>query len=108
MIDLTTPLDELGLSEETLQALTEAEADCRRFHAAAAADKPCIAPGSAVADVLDQLVTIVGRRNVFERLGRSAYVELVAELDDHRVLPKRWGLGVEPWTPRTYAPRRSA
>lgn len=97
MIDLlTAPLDELGLSDETLKALN------RNAGAAGAYQGGRRAP-LTVERVLSVLESPNTRRVLCKAVGRRAYAELVAELDDHGLIPLRWNVGVEPAYP-VFAP----
>lgn len=90
MIDLlTAPIDELGLSPETLKALNKNPAAAGAYLG-----------GRKAAVTVERLLIVVqsqmGRARLCTAIGRPAYAELIAELDDHGLIPERWGVGVEP------------
>lgn len=88
---LTAPLDELGLAPETLVALN--------VHAAAAGAYAGGRRGRGPLTVEGLLLVLQSpntRRVLCRAIGRAAYADLVAEFDDHGLIPLRWGVGVEP------------
>lgn len=89
---LTAPIDELGLAPETLIALNS--------NAAAAG---AYAGGRRAPLTVERLLLVLEspntRRRLYKAIGRTAYADLCAELDDHGLIPLRWDLGVEPAWP---------
>lgn len=93
MIDLlTAPIDELGLAPETLTALNKNAAAAGAYAGGRRAPL-------TVERVLSVLESPNTRRLLCKAIGRTAYADLVAELDDHGLIPLRWDVGVEPGWP---------